>query len=123
MVAYSTPMTPPPMTVSVRGRRSSCSISSLSKMRLRSNGTFFGRCGRVPTEISALAKPASDRSPVSAMRATELGPVKRASALRLLTALRMNWCCKTSTSWSSVLCRRWMRSPIEISCLTRYPRP
>ena len=35
----------------------------------------FGRCGRVPTEISALAKPASDGSPVSAMRATELGPV------------------------------------------------
>ena len=59
IVAYSTPMTPPPITVSVRGRRSSSSISSLSKMRLLSKGTLCGRCGRVPTEISALAKPTS----------------------------------------------------------------
>ena len=31
-------------------------ISSLSKMRSASNGTLSGRCGRVPTEISALVE-------------------------------------------------------------------
>ena len=54
IVAYSTPITPPPITVSVRGSVSSSRISSLSKMRLRSNGTLSGRCGRVPTAISAM---------------------------------------------------------------------
>jgi len=49
-----------PMTVSVRGRRSSSSISSLSKTRTLSKGTSRGRCGLVPTAISALAKPTSE---------------------------------------------------------------
>ena len=59
IVAYSTPMTPAPITVSVRGKRSSSSISSLSKIRVLSKGTSRGLCGLVPTAISALAKPTS----------------------------------------------------------------
>ncbi len=48
MVAYSTPITPPPITVKVRGRCSRLRISSLSRTRLPSNGTLCGRCGCVP---------------------------------------------------------------------------
>ena len=51
MVAYSTPMTPAPMTVRLRGRRGISTISSLSKMLVPLNGTPSGRCGRVPTAI------------------------------------------------------------------------
>ncbi len=42
MVAYSTPMTPAPMTVRLRGRRGISTISSLSKMLVPLNGTPVG---------------------------------------------------------------------------------
>ena len=119
IVAYSTPITPPPITVIVRGRCSSSRISSLSKTRSRSNGTVAGRCGRVPTAISALSNPTWLTSPSSVVSSTWFGPVNRAAAKALRTMLRMNWCCRTSTSWSSVLCSRCNRSVAEISCLTR----
>ena len=70
MVAYSTPMTPAPITVMLRGSRSISSISSLSNTRLRSNGMLSGRCGRVPTEISAWSNVASLRSPFSVTSST-----------------------------------------------------
>ena len=98
MVAYSTPITPPPITVRVRGRCCSSRISSLSKTRVRSNGTWSGRCGRVPTAISALSKSAWLTSPASVVSSTWFGPVNRAAAKALRTMLRMNWCCSTSTS-------------------------
>ena len=118
IVAYSTPMTPPPITVSVRGNWSSSSISSLSKMRLLSNGTLPGRCGLVPTEISAWSKRTLRWAPVSVISDTVLASLNTAAAWALRTELRMNWCCSTSTSWSRVLCRRCTRSAIEMSCLT-----
>ena len=106
IVAYSTPITPAPTTVSVRGRCSSSRISSLSNTRRRSNGTFAGRYGTVPTAISACSKPAWLTSPPSVVSSTSFGPTNRASAKALRTMLRMNWCCSTSTSWSRVLVSR-----------------
>ena len=98
IVAYSTPITPPPITVSVRGSRSSSRNSSLSNTWLRSNGTLSGRCGRVPTAISACANSTWLTSPASVVSSTRFASRNRAAANALRTMLRMNWCCSTSTS-------------------------
>ena len=46
IVAYSTPITPAPTTVRLRGRRGISRISSLSSTLVPSNGTPSGRYGR-----------------------------------------------------------------------------
>ena len=43
MVAYSTPITPAPTTVRLRGRRGRSTISSLSSTLVPLNGTSAGR--------------------------------------------------------------------------------
>ena len=119
MVAYSTPITPPPMTVRERGSVSISRMSSLSNTRLPSKGTWSGRNGRVPVAISALANPTWETSPPSVVSSTSLGPTNFASAKAERTMLRMNWCWSTSTSWSRVLCSRSIRSMAAMSFLTR----
>ena len=47
------------------------------------------------------------------------GSRKRAVPMMVCTALRANWCSSTSTSWSSVMCRRAIRSLAAMSFFTR----
>ena len=49
--------------------------------------------------------------------------MKRATPAMVCTPLRRNWCSSTSTSCSSVLARRILRSSLPISRFTRYDRP
>jgi hypothetical protein len=62
MQAYSTPITPPPTTIIVRGSRSSRSSSSLVNTVLLSNGTDFGRAGRVPVAITIFSALTASKS-------------------------------------------------------------
>ena len=52
IVAYSTPITPAPITVMLRGRRGISMMPSPSNTVSSSNGTWSGRNGRVPHAIS-----------------------------------------------------------------------
>ena len=55
MLAYSQPMTPAPTTASERGSWSRCSMSSLVKMRLPSNGTCASRVVSVPVAMTIVS--------------------------------------------------------------------
>ncbi len=52
IVAYSTPITPAPITTMERGTFLICSRPSLSMMVSSSNGMFAGRWGTVPVAIT-----------------------------------------------------------------------
>jgi len=54
MLAYSHPITPAPMTASVRGRRSSRRMSSLMKMRCPSKGMCGSLVAAVPVASAAI---------------------------------------------------------------------
>ena len=55
MLAYSRPITPAPITTSVRGRRSRLTASSLVRMRRPSNSTLSSRVAVVPVASTTLA--------------------------------------------------------------------
>ncbi len=63
MVAYSTPMTPAPMTVRLRGTFGVATMSSLSRTLVPLKGMLSGRKGTVPTAIRARSKPMVRSSP------------------------------------------------------------
>ena len=65
MVAYSTPITPAPITVRLRGSFLMSRISSLSSTVTPSKGTCDGRNGRVPQAISTCAAVTLRISPFS----------------------------------------------------------
>ena len=55
MLAYSQPITPAPITASVRGSSSSCIMSSLEKMQIAVSGVRLSRAAWVPTASTILA--------------------------------------------------------------------
>ena len=108
IVAYSTPMTPAPITVEA-ARQASAGRGSRRCRRWSCRRTACGRggYGRVPHgDQDALA---ADTAGL-AVRRLHLDRVRideaRRRRQRCCTALRANWCSSTSTSWSSVMCRR-----------------
>ena len=81
MVAYSTPMTPAPMTVRLRGRRGMSTISSLSNTVVPLKGTLAGRYGRVPTAIRMRSAWKTRISPSAEVTSMRCGSRKRAVPL------------------------------------------
>ena len=122
MQAYSVPITPPPTTIMVLGRRSSFNSSSLVMMVRPLNGTLLGRAGRVPTETRNLSAVSIS---LSSSRSTcrRLGPSKWAVPQIRSMRLRSNWSRMTSHSWRMTFCDADMRSAMVMSFLTRYASP
>ncbi len=114
--AYSRPITPPPITVIVAGRRRSRRMPSESSTVRSSNSTPAGRAGVVPTAITKRSAE-SERSPTRSV----CGSTKDAVPVSTSTWLRRNWSKITSRSCSITCWARQTRSSSSTVCLGRQP--
>ena len=111
IVAYSTPMTPAPITVRLRGRRGELEdlVAVEDAGAVERNVVGPVRPG-ADGDQNALAAATCGCRRASAATSMRCGSRKRAAPPTVCTPLRANWCSSTSTSWSSVMCRRATRS-------------
>ena len=121
--AYSRPITPPPITVSVRGSSTRCRIPSESSTVRSSNSTPGGRAGTVPTAITIFS-PAISKLP-RAVDAQRVRVGERRGAVEHAHAVAAQLVCDHVLLVLDHLCVRHSRSSIAISCLsgTRCRRP
>ena len=77
-----------------------------------------GRNGAVPTAMTILS-PAKLCSSELVLTTSRCGSANRATPAKVFTPFRANWCSSTSTSWWSVMCRRFSRSSAPMSFLAR----
>ena len=114
--AYSTPITPAPITRSDFGSFFSVRIPSESITVSPSTATG-GAAGRVPTAMTILAASTS-AVPDAPVTVSACGPVNAAAPPRSVIPLRFIWARMTSISRVMTWLQRRRRSPIVMSSFT-----